>query len=174
MLSSSDVEENHDENDLFNQDIDQDQDQDLFPASEDSSRPELVRQERPSGAALAELSPPQSQSASQSGLLPAATSAESGGILDNAAGLSYGGQLQHMNGSQKLPAQRQEQGQEQGQLEGTDSFFADLKWKTEKAREEYLRVMETMADGDFTLREFDDIFDDRTSMQQQQQQQQHS
>lgn len=151
MLSSPSNEVDHDSDpDLYK---DGEEDQDLFPSSDQPSTP---KNNHLNATVPGELSPPQSQSTSQRVGISADDTVDMGGMgyngtdaYSNTNGIDGAGDGQQ-NGKQYVPGSG---------------------WKTRKAHEEYQRAAETLVDRDFSLREFGDLFDDRAIVQQQQQEQ---
>ena len=120
----------------------QNEDTDLFPDADtgktaNTGRPLTPQNNHLNAAAPGELSPPQSQSTSQA--------AAPGGVTAN------------------------------GTADGVERFFAESDtmlgaaqpvegapgagWKSKRAQEEYHRAMESVVDGDFSLKQFGDILE---------------
>lgn len=157
MLSSPSVEEDHDsDKNLYNEeedddDDDENEDQNLFSPPD---RPSTPKKNHFNATALGELSPPQSQSASQ----------RVGAAADDTATTGV------MNGDAEAAAHKNVNGTGGGASMHGDQNGAThvpgMGWKTKKANEDYHRAAETLADRDFSLREFGDLFDDRAIVRQ--------
>lgn len=152
MLSSPSNEGDHDsDQNLYNED--EDEDHELFPSS---ARPSTPKNNDLNAAAPGELSPPQSQPTSQRAGIGADDAVDMTSMNDaGAAAAAYN----HVNGTDGA-------GQMSGQLNGAP-YVPGMGWRTKRANEDYHRAAEMLADRDFSLREFGDLFDDRAAMQKQ-------
>jgi hypothetical protein len=148
MLSSPSNEEDHDsDQNPYNED----EDEDLFPSSDQPSTP---KNNHLNATAPGELSPPQSQSTSQQAAdTTADDTLEMGGMADDGAA-AYNN-TNGIDGAGDMNGQRNEK------------YTPGLGWKNKKANEEYQRAAEFLTDRDFSLREFGDLFDDRAVVPQQ-------
>ena len=132
------------------------EDTDLFPAdtnaianTSNTGRPLTPQNNHLNDSAPGELSPPRSESQSQTHNLDSQAS-----TADYGASMANGNDIGNGNGGQAWTLETMGQ-------DHNDDIAGESKpgsgWKSKRAQEEYHRAMESVVDRDFSLREFGDV-----------------